>query len=185
MDNRKFYLTQAKYESLLDEIKYLEGEGNVLLAKLLASSPGSGMGRPNDLPAHILAGEMMGHLKEIKAIVKYAEIIEEIRDQNDEIDKITLGSTASVQYEGEVEVVEYTILGRKEVDLKLNRISCFSPIGSALLDKHKGETASLKLPRSDQEIKLQILDIQQKPLDFEYGPTVWKDKLEYALMMEN
>jgi transcription elongation factor GreA len=184
MDSNKFYLTKSKYEALLEEIKYLDGEGNTLMTKLLASSPGSGMGRPNDLPAHVMAGEMMGYAQEIKTIVRRAEIIDDIREIENDPNKITLGSTACVLYHGDEDPVEYTILGQKEVDLKLGRISCFSPIGAALLGKRKGELVSTSTPGSMREVRIKIVDVQRRSLDFQYGPTAWKDKLERELMQQ-
>ena len=182
MENNKFYITKAKYEAYLDEIKYLEaGDGSRLLAKLLASSPGSGMGRPNDLPAHILAGEMMGYLQEIKIIVRQAFIIDEIREKDKDPDRVLVGSTVCVQYEDEDETVEYTILGQKEVDTSQGKISCLSPIGSALIGKCKGELVVTKTPGSFREIRMKVLDVQRRSLEFDYGPSTWKEKLERAL----
>lgn len=184
MENNKIYVTQAKYDSFLEEIDFLEkGEGGEMLAKLLASSPGSGMGRPNDLPAHILAGEMMGYLQEIKTIVRKAEIIDVIRARDLDTDKVVLGSTVGVKYEDEDEIVEYTILGQKEVDISQGRISCFSPIGNALLGKRKGDIISTNTPGSIQEIRFCIVRIDRRPLDFNYGISAWKQKLENALMI--
>lgn len=184
MDPNKFYLTNVRLEAFKKEIEYLEGEGSVLLAKLLASSPGSGMGRPNDLPAHILAGEVMGYLHDIKAIVRQAVIIDELRDESSDPDKVVVGSTVSVVYEGDPEVVEYTILGQKEVDIDEGRISCLSPIGSALLGCRKGDEISVKLNEQTRPVRMKVLKVERKPLDFEYSTDYWKDRIEQALLME-
>lgn len=184
MDTNKFYLTNAKYNALLEEIKYLEGEGNMLMARLLALSPSSGMGRPNDLPAHIMAGEMMGYLQEIKAIVHQAEIIDQIRDADPDMDKVVLGSTVFVQYDEDDEIVEYTILGQKEVDLSRGKLSCFSPVGAALLGKRKGDRVVTRTPGSFRDICMQIMNVERKSLDFNYPATSWKEKLERELLLE-
>jgi transcription elongation GreA/GreB family factor len=186
METDKHYLTKAKYQALNEEIKYLEkGEGSRLLAQLLASSPGSGMGRPNDLPAHVMAGELMGYLQDIKAIIHNAVIIDDLRDQIDEAHEINIGDTVSVQYAGEDEFEQYTILGPKEVDLSLGRISCHSPMGAALLGKRKGEVVAFQPPNASREVEMRVVDIRRLPLNFTYGVSIWKDKLERALMMEN
>jgi len=184
MEYDKYYLTLAKYKAYLAEIKLLEiGEGSNLLARLLASSPGSGMGRPNDLPAHIIAGEMRGYLQEIKTVVRKAEIIDEFREMELNPNEVALGRTVSVQYEGENEVVEYTLLGQKEVDLSKGRISCFSPIGEALMGKSNGETIVAKMPGSGGDIRMKILNIENRSLDFKYEINAWKEKLEQTLFI--
>jgi len=185
MDQEKFYITNAKYKSLEEELRYLEvGEGSMLLAKLLASSPGSGMGRPNDLPAHVLAGELLGYVQEIKSIIRKAVIIDEIREQEDDVNKVILGSTVYVQYDEDDEIEEYTILGQKEADMRFNRISCFSPIGSALIGKRKGENVIANLTDSNRLINMKLLDVKRNSLEFDYGVSTWKERLERALMME-
>ena len=184
MENQKFYLTRAKYDTLLKEIQYLEkGEGSELLAKLLASSPGSGMGRPNDLPAHVLAGEIMGYLKETKTIISHSILIDEYRTYEEDHNMVIIGSTVSVHFEMDPETIEYTILGQKEVNISLNRISYLSPIGSAIIGKMKGDYVLFTPPESNRQINIKIDNVERKPLDFQYSESDWKDKLERALLM--
>jgi len=180
----KVYLTQAKYKAYLEEIKYMEREGGQLMAKLLASSPGSGMGRPNDLPVHQMAAEFRGYLHEVKSIVNCAVIIDDLRDKSANLEEVTLGCTVVVRYEGDDEVAEYTILGKHEVNPSKGRISCWSPIGSSLMGKRKGDTVVIKLSPS-HEVRMIIEDVKRLSLDFDYPCTNWKCRLELALMRDN
>ena len=180
----KVYLTRAKYNAYLEEIKYMEGEGGQLMAKLLASSPGSGMGRPNDLPVHQMASEFRGYLHEIKNIVNCAVIIDDLRDESTNLEEVVIGCTVVVRYEGDEEVEEYTILGKHEVDPSKGRISCWSPIGSSLLGKRKGDRVVIELSPS-REVRMVVEEVKRMSLSFDYPCTNWKCRLELALMGGN
>lgn len=176
IDKNKHYLTRARYNAYLEEIEFMEGEGAKLLAKLLASSPGSGMGRPLDLPAHQMAREYQGHLQEIRAIVKSAVIIDDLCDEVEDLEEVTIGCTVTIRYEDN-EVEEYTILGRHEVQIERGRISFRSPVGSALLGSRKGDTVLIR-----PTVKVVIEEVRRLSLDFYYPSTGWKKRLERALM---
>ena len=177
MDKNKHYLTRAKYNTYLKEIEYMEGEGAKLLAKLLASSPGSGMGRPLDLPAHQIAREYQGYLQEIRAIVKSAVIIDDLRDKVKDLEEVAIGCTVTIRYEDNG-VEEYTILGRHEVYIEQGRISFQSPVGSTLLGSHKGDTVLIR-----PTVRVIIEEVRRLSLDFYYPSTIWKKRLERALMI--
>jgi transcription elongation GreA/GreB family factor len=176
IDKNKHYLTQARYSAYLKEIEYMEGEGAKLLAKLLASSPGSGMGRPLDLPAHQMAREYQGHLQETRAIVKSAVIIDDLRDEVEDLEEVAIGCTVAIRYEDNG-VEEYTILGRHEVNIEQGRISFRSPVGSALLGSHKGDTVLIR-----PEVRVVIEKVRRLSLNFDYPSTGWKKRLECALV---
>gem|GEM_PF-1041357 len=185
LDRRTHYLTRAKHNALLREIDYMQGEGRSLLADLLGSSPGSGMGRPNDLPVHQMAGEFMGHLQDIKSIVDNAVIIDDLRDSVPESSGISVGWTVTVRYNGEDELETYTILGRHEVDVAEGKISCWSPIGSALIGKRKGDSAALRLESSGRQVRISIEEATKLSLDFDYSRTNWRERLERAKALDS
>lgn len=177
MSKSEYYLTQARYDAYLKEIEYMEGDGQRLLAILLASSPGSGMGRPNDLPAHQTAGEFKGHLQDIKNIVKLAVIIDDIRDKHLDLDEVVIGCMVKVRYEGEEELEEYTILGRHEVNITEGKISCWSPVGAALIGKREGDIVTVN-QSSSRVTHMKIEQVSRFSLDFDYSTIDWKDRLE-------
>ena len=180
LDKKKRYVTRARHEAYIKEIDFMEGPGQRLIAELLASSPGSGMGRPNDLPAHQLAGEFLGALAGIKGIIGSSAIIDDIREFEEDPVRVTLGCTVAITYDGDDEPAEYTILGVDEVDMEHGRISCWSPIGAALMNRRTGETCAFRPSQNGRETHITIRDVRRLPLDFQY-PIAWQAKLEGAL----
>ena len=65
--------------------------------------------------------------------------------------KVTITNVATKK------TVTYQIVGEKEADLKLGKISVTSPIGKGLLGKHKGEVAEVNAPNGTMKFK--VMDI--------------------------
>ena len=53
--------------------------------------------------------------------------------------------------------VTYQIVGEKEADLKLGKISVTSPIGKGLLGKHRGDVAEVNAPNG--MLKFKVMEI--------------------------
>ena len=68
-------------------------------------------------------------------------------------DKINLGSFIKVKINGTKEK-EYTIVSFNEADPISGKISNESPIGSALLNKKKGDTVTVETPKGESEYKI-------------------------------
>ena len=62
-----------------------------------------------------------------------------------------------VNLEDEKESV-YKIVGDDESDLKLNKISVYSPIARALVGKEIGDVAVVKTPNGDVEIEIRSIE---------------------------
>ena len=65
--------------------------------------------------------------------------------------KVTITNVATKK------TVTYQIVGEKEADLKLGKISVTSPIGKGLLGKHKGDVAEVTAPNG--MLKFKVMDI--------------------------
>lgn len=175
MENKKFLITKSRYDAYCDELKMLEGEPTKKLARLLAVSPGSGMGRPNDLPIHKFATDFYNHIKNIKNIINNSEIIEDIREKEENQNKVIIGSFVLLEFtDGEKE--EFYVLGEKEVDTSKNRISYLSPIGKAISGRVVGDEVELLLPSGITHLK--ILSVKRPALNFHYQTNNWSKSVD-------
>jgi transcription elongation factor GreA len=86
-------------------------------------------------------GRNEDRIKEIEAIIKNAQIVEKTNS-----DTAQITSVVTVQKEGEKEKREFTLVGIEEADMASGKLSIESPIGKALLDKKKGDTAEVETP---------------------------------------
>ncbi len=71
---------------------------------------------------------------------------------------VEIGSTIFLQKEGDTTPKKFMIVGSEEANLAENKLSNESPLGSSLLGKRKGESASIKTPKGD--ISYKIIDIE-------------------------
>lgn len=86
-------------------------------------------------------GRNEDRIKEIEAIIKNVQIVEKTNS-----DTAQITSVVTVQKEGEKEKREFTLVGIEEADMASGKLSIESPIGKALLDKKKGDTAEVETP---------------------------------------
>jgi len=67
---------------------------------------------------------------------------------------VSLGSSVTIQKQGEKEEHVYEIVGSAEANMQERKISHLSPLGSALMGKKKGETFSFETPKGLQKYKI-------------------------------
>ncbi|HBO34546.1 MAG TPA: transcription elongation factor GreA [Anaerolineaceae bacterium] len=100
-------------------------------------------------------GFLEGRIQEIEAILSKAEITEDTPKNNG---KVQIGNRVTIREEGQTEET-WTVVGASEADLKHHKISYFSPIGSALMDRKVGDVAEVTLPNGSK-IFYKILKIE-------------------------
>ena len=85
-----------------------------------------------------------GQIQRLEALIKNATII----DGNHGTDHVQIGSTVKVGQE------HFTIVGSTEASPREGKISNESPVGRALLGKHKGESVVVHVPAGDFSYKI-------------------------------
>lgn len=91
-------------------------------------------------------GFLEGRIQEIEAILSRAEITQDTPRNNG---KVQIGNKVTIQEDGQQEET-WILVGASEADLKNRKISYFSPIGSALMDKKVGQVAEVTLPNGSK-----------------------------------
>lgn len=156
-EEEKLYLTPEGKQKLQEELRELEGPRRQALAQRLKEA--IEMGDLSENADYITAKEEQGFLEgkiqEIRHILHKATLVEVGSNGKN---YVRVGSTVTVEIEGEGEKETYYLVGSKEADPVLNKISHASPIGKALLDKEKGDLVKVKTPGG--KLTLKILDIQ-------------------------
>ena len=97
-----------------------------------------------------------GRIAQLETMLKRARVIDE---EDVSTDKVTIGSKVRLlDMEFNDEIV-YAIVGSTEADPSKFKISNESPVGSALMQKKKGETVEVAVP--DDVLKFKILQIEK------------------------
>ncbi len=150
------YYTRDGLQKLKDELQELKSKGRADMAKQIAEARDKGDLSEN---AEYDAAKDAQGLLELK-ISKLENTIANAReiDESDvDTSKVSILATVKIKNERNGMEVKYQLVSEEEADLKANKISVKSPIGSGLLGKKVGEKAKIKVPAG--EMAFEILDI--------------------------
>ena len=101
-------------------------------------------------------GFIEGRILEIENKLSAAQIID-VRDIV-RSGKVIFGVTVTVINIEDGKESVYKIVGDDESDLKLNKLSVYSPIARALVGKEIGDIAAVKTPSGDIELEIQSIE---------------------------
>ena len=92
-----------------------------------------------------------GEIAAIEHTLRLAEIVDE---QSGSEDIITVGSVVQLKNKATGAELTYTIVGSDEAEPFKGRISNESPIGSALMNKKKGEVVEVDVPGGKRQLEI-------------------------------
>lgn len=146
------FITRAGKLKLEQELAELEGPRRQEISRRLKSA--IEMGDLSENADYISAKEdqgfIEGRIQEIKAILKNATVVDE---NNTNTHEIQIGNKVTLQ-EGDYPEEVYELVGANEADPKAGKISYESPLGAALLGKHKGDTITVNAPGGTIHFKI-------------------------------
>jgi len=97
-------------------------------------------------------GFIEGRIIEIEGKLSNAQIIDVTLIP--ESGRIIFGTTVELLNLGNDEKLTYQIVGDDESDIKLNKLSVYSPIARALIGKEVGDVAFVKTPAGEAEFEI-------------------------------
>ena len=138
------FLTQEKKEALEKEMEFLKTEkrSEILDRLAFAKSLGDLSENAEYHSSKEDQGKNEARISQIETILKDAVLIEANTDGT-----VGLGSTVVLIKKDSKEEKEYQVVGNEEADFSAGKISFESPIGSALMDKQKGDKVHVETPK--------------------------------------
>src|SRR5204863_10042715 len=91
-----------------------------------------------------------GRIASIEATLRVATVIE---TPGDGVDRVTLGSTVTVEDETGTEMT-FVVVGSAEADPAAGRISNVSPVGRALIGRSAGDDVAVAAPRGEVHYRI-------------------------------
>lgn len=143
---QKYPMTVAGAAALTAELKELKSVARPNVIKAIAEARAHGDLKEN-AEYHAAREEQSfieGRIQDLEAKLSNAQIIDPSTMVND--GKVIFGSTVTIVNVKNDEELTYKIVGEDEVDIKANKISYRSPIGSALVGKSLDDTISVTTP---------------------------------------
>lgn len=92
-----------------------------------------------------------GRIAEIQGKLANAEVVDTAKLESS---KIIFGATVELQDLENDEKVKYQIVGEDESDVKMGKISVYSPIARSLIGKKKGDIIEFRSPKGEKEFEV-------------------------------
>lgn len=151
MNDTTNYLSKEKFDELTAELEHLKTVRRREIAEQLeyARSLGDLSENAEYEEARNLQAATEDRIRNVEAELSRARIIEHTKGST-----VSLGSVVTIQKQGEKEEHTYEIVGSAEANMQEHKISHLSPMGSALMEKKKGDTFSFETPKGSQKYKI-------------------------------
>jgi transcription elongation factor GreA len=145
------YLSKEKFDELATELEHLKTVRRREIAEQLeyARSLGDLSENAEYEEARNLQAATEDRIRVVEETLAHARIIEHTKGNT-----VSLGSFVTIQKQGDKEEHTYEIVGSAEANMQEHKISHLSPLGSALMEKKKGDTFAFETPKGAQKYKI-------------------------------
>lgn len=150
------YVTAEGYGKLKAELEHMISVERPAISKAIGEARDKGDLSEN--AEYDAAREAQGLLElkisQLKEIIANSRVIDESKINTD---CVQILNKVKVKNLGNNAVMQFTLVGESEANLKENKIAATTPIGKALMGKKKGEVVEITTPGG--KMKMEILDI--------------------------
>ncbi len=145
MSEATMYVTKETFDRLREELHQMKSVDRPASSRAIAEAREKGDLKENAEydAAKEAQGMLEAKIKQLEGAIANAKIV----DTNSiDTSKVTILTRVTITNVVTKKTVTYQIVGEKEADLKLGKISAGSPIGKGLMGKIKGEVAEIQAP---------------------------------------
>ena len=147
------YLSKERYDQIVAELKNLTDVEYPRIKEDLCEARAQGDLSENAeyRAARRAQAKAISRIRFLQKVLQYSRIID-----TDSLpkDRVTLLSKVEFTNLATGSQMTYTIVSPHEMNLEEGKISCKSPIGSALMDKKPGDTADVPAPAGTFKIRI-------------------------------
>lgn len=152
------YVTQETFEKMRKELHRMRTVDRPAASRAIGEAREKGDLKEN--AEYDAAKEAQGMLEAKIAGLEGAVSNTRIVDTNNiDTSKVSILTKVKITNLATKKTVEYTIVGEKEADLKLGKISAASPIGKGLIGKAVGDIAEVHAPNGVMKFKVLSIGI--------------------------
>lgn len=148
---KEIYLTQEGLDELKKELDHLKFEKRPEVINALKDARALGdLSENAEYDAARQEQEIVeGRIAELEVMIENAVVIEKKAT-----DEVAIGTKVKIEYVDDKETDEYSIVGSKEADPFLNKISNESPIAQAIMGLKVGDIAHVSSPNGQYDVKI-------------------------------
>ena len=156
MADANMYVTKETFDKMREELHHMKSVDRPASSRAIAEAREKGDLKENAEydAAKEAQGMLEAKIKQLEGMIANAKIV----DTNSiDTSKVTILTKVTITNMVNNKVLTYQIVGEKEADLKLGKISAGSPIGKGLMGKVRGDIAEIQVPTG--MLKFRIDDI--------------------------
>ena len=156
MADANMYVTKETFDKMREELHRMKSVDRPASSRAIAEAREKGDLKENAEydAAKEAQGMLEAKIKQLEGMIANAKIV----DTNSiDTSKVTILTKVTITNMVNNKVLTYQIVGEKEADLKLGKISAGSPIGKGLMGKVRGDIAEIQVPTG--MLKFRIDDI--------------------------
>jgi transcription elongation factor GreA len=145
MSDNNMYVTKETFDKLREELHRMKSIDRPASSRAIGEAREKGDLKENAEydAAKEAQGMLEAKIKQLEGAIANAKIV----DTNSiDTSKVTILTKVTITNVATKKTVTYQIVGEKEADLKLGKISAGSPIGKGLMGKIIGEVAEIQAP---------------------------------------
>ena len=156
MADANMYVTKETFDKMREELHRMKSVDRPASSRAIAEAREKGDLKENAEydAAKEAQGMLEAKIKQLEGMIANAKIV----DTNSiDTSKVTILTKVTITNMANNKVLTYQIVGEKEADLTLGKISAGSPIGKGLMGKVRGDIAEIQVPTG--MLKFRIDDI--------------------------
>ena len=149
--SKEIYLTASGLKEIQDELDELKNvkRPEVITALKEARALGDLSENAEYDAARTEQALVENRIQELEAMIENVVLIENV-----DTDKVSIGTTVTIEYVGDNDTEAYSVVGSKEADPFNNKISNESPIAQAIMGKKTGDVVSVDSPNGKYDVKI-------------------------------
>lgn len=156
MSDANMYVTKETFDKMREELHTMKSVDRPASSRAIAEAREKGDLKENAEydAAKEAQGMLEAKIKQLEGVIANAKIVD---TKTIDTSKVTILTKVTITNVVTKKTVTYQIVGEKEADLKLGKISAGSPIGKGLMGKLRGDVAEIQAPNG--MVKFRIEDI--------------------------
>ncbi len=156
MSDANMYVTKETFDKMREELHTMKSVDRPASSRAIGEAREKGDLKENAEydAAKEAQGMLEAKIKQLEGVIANAKIVD---TKTIDTSKVTILTKVTITNVVTKKTVTYQIVGEKEADLKLGKISAGSPIGKGLMGKLRGDVAEIQAPNG--MVKFRIEDI--------------------------
>ena len=158
MSDDTMYVTKETFDKLREELHRMKTIDRPASSRAIGEAREKGDLKENAEydSAKEAQGMLEAKIKQLEGAIANAKIVD---TSTIDTSKVTILTKVTITNMATKKTVTYQLVGEKEADLKLGKISAGSPIGKGLMGKKRGEIAEIQAPNGVMKFRVDEITI--------------------------